>query len=85
MFGAEGLKQEGIRQNQHGKAMEAQGQLSDFGSGAADRFQGTVGGAFSSLTGDKAGQAHYQQLHDQGKTTQRVCLKLLSIFSSTEY
>ena len=70
-FGAEGLKQDGIRQNQEGKAQEAKGQLSDFGSGVSDRVQGTVGSAFSSLTGDKQGQAHYQQMHDAGKTTQR--------------
>jgi len=70
-FGAEGLKQEGMRQNQDGKAQEAKGQISDFGSGVSDRIQGTVGGAVSSLTGDKQGQVHYQQMHDAGKTTQR--------------
>ena len=36
-LGLEGLKQEGIKQNQAGKEMEAQGQLSDLGSGIADR------------------------------------------------
>lgn len=70
-FGAEGLKQEGVRQNQDGKAQEAAGQVSDYTSGVSDRVQGTVGGAFSSLTGDKAGQAKYQEMHDAGKTTQR--------------
>ena len=38
MLGLEGLKQEGIKQNQAGKEMEAQGQLSDLGSGVADRY-----------------------------------------------
>jgi len=70
-FGAKGLQQEGARQNKEGQAQEAQGQISDLGSGISDRVQGTVGGAFSSLTGDKSGQAHYQAMHDAGKTTQR--------------
>lgn len=70
-FGAEGLKQEGMRQNQEGKAQEAKGQMSDLGSGVADRVQGSIGGAVSSLTGDKEGQARYQEMHDAGKTTQR--------------
>jgi len=70
-FGAEGLKQEGIRQNQEGKAQEAKGQMSDLGSGVSDRVQGTVGGAVASLTGDAQGQEHYKQMHDAGKTTQR--------------
>lgn len=33
MIGAEGLKKEGARQNQEGKGQEAEGQLSDLGSG----------------------------------------------------
>jgi len=36
-LGLEGLKQEGIKQNQAGKELEAQGQLSDLGSGMTDR------------------------------------------------
>jgi len=70
-FGAEGLKQEGMRQNQEGKAQEAKGQMNDLGSGMSDRVQGSVGGAISSLTGDKASQARYQEMHDAGKTAQR--------------
>jgi hypothetical protein len=38
LVGAEGLKQEGIKQNQEGKAQEAQGQLSDLGGGISDRY-----------------------------------------------
>ena len=37
-LGLEGLKQEGIKQNQAGKEMEARGQLSDLGSGITDRY-----------------------------------------------
>jgi len=37
-LGLEGLKQEGIKQNQAGKEMEARGQLSDLGSGVTDRY-----------------------------------------------
>jgi len=36
-LGFEGLKQEGIKQNQAGKEAEAKGQLSDLGSGIGDR------------------------------------------------
>lgn len=36
MVGAEGLKQEGIRQNQEGKGQEAEGQLSDLGHGTGE-------------------------------------------------
>jgi uncharacterized protein YjbJ (UPF0337 family) len=38
LIGADGMKQEGIRQNQEGKAQEAKGQLSDLGGGVADRY-----------------------------------------------
>ena len=37
-LGLEGLKQEGIKQNQAGKEMEARGQLSDLASGITDRY-----------------------------------------------
>ena len=36
--GAEGLKREGIEQNREGKGQEAQGQLSDLGSGMGTSF-----------------------------------------------
>lgn len=71
LVGAEGLKQEGIRQNQEGKAQEAQGQLSDLGQGVAERAKGALGGAVAGLTGDAAEQEKRQLQHDQGKTLQR--------------
>ncbi|KAI9759776.1 MAG: hypothetical protein M4579_002075 [Chaenotheca gracillima] len=70
-IGAQGLKQEGIQQNREGKGQEAQGQLSDLGSGIGDRFKGTVGSAASGLTGNREEQARFQDQHDRGKTTQR--------------
>ncbi|KAI9680620.1 MAG: hypothetical protein M1817_004060 [Caeruleum heppii] len=71
LFGAEGLKQEGIRQNQEGKGQEAEGQVRDYGSGVSDRITGAVGGAVSGITGNRADQEKYQQQHDVGKTQQR--------------
>lgn len=69
--GAEGLKQEGIRQNQEGKAQEAQGQLNDLGKGIQDRVGGTIGGAVAGLTGNEAQKAEAQRQHDEGKARQR--------------
>ncbi|KAH7068166.1 hypothetical protein BKA63DRAFT_423036 [Paraphoma chrysanthemicola] len=69
--GAEGLKQEGIRQNQEGKAQEAQGQVSDLGKGIQDRVGGTIGGAVAGLTGNEAQKAEAQKQHDEGKARQR--------------
>ncbi|KAJ4409263.1 hypothetical protein N0V91_002619 [Didymella pomorum] len=69
--GAEGLKQEGIRQNQEGKGQEAQGQLSDLGKGVQDRIGGTIGGAVAGLTGNDAQRAEAQRQHDDGKARQR--------------
>ena len=39
--------------------------------GIASRAQGTIGGAISGLTGDKEGQAHYDQMRADGKAQQR--------------
>lgn len=69
--GAEGLKQEGIRQNQEGKAQEAQGQLTDLGKGIQDRVGGTIGGVVAGLTGNEAQKAEAQKQHDEGKARQR--------------
>lgn len=71
LVGAEGLKQEGITQNQEGKGQEAQGQLSDLGKGVSDRIGGTVGGAIAGVTGDRDEQIKRQAQHDAGKTAQR--------------
>ena len=38
LVGADGLKQEGIRQNQQGKGQEAEGQVSDYGHGVGKFF-----------------------------------------------
>lgn len=65
------LKASGRQQNLEGQEQEAKGQLHDFGSGAANRAQGAVGSAVSGLTGDKSGQAHYEQMRAEGKTQQR--------------
>ena len=71
LVGAEGLKKEGAEQNTRGKGTEAEGQLSDFGSGAADRAKGAFGGAVAGLTGDREAQQKYQMMHDDGKAGQR--------------
>lgn len=67
----EGLKQDGQRQNEEGKAQEAKGQLNDLGAGIKDRVSGTVGGAVAGMTGDREAQLKAQEQHDQGKTLQR--------------
>jgi uncharacterized protein YjbJ (UPF0337 family) len=69
--GAEGLKQEGIRQNQEGKGQEAAGQMNDLGKGLSDRVGGTIGGAVAGLTGNDAQKAEAQRQHDDGKARQR--------------
>ncbi|KAF1849391.1 uncharacterized protein K460DRAFT_404619 [Cucurbitaria berberidis CBS 394.84] len=69
--GAEGLKQEGIRQNKEGKGQEAQGQLNDLGKGIHDRVGGTIGGAVAGLAGNDAQRAEAQAQHDEGKARQR--------------
>jgi len=70
-LGAEGLKKEGQEQNAAGKGQEAQGQLSDLGSGVKDRVGGAVGGAVAGLTGDREAQRKAEDKHDVGKTLQR--------------
>ncbi|MCJ1306829.1 hypothetical protein MMC25_000472 [Agyrium rufum] len=70
-IGADGLKKQGIQQNQEGKEQEAKGQLSDLGGGMADRITGTTGSAFAGLTGNRADQQRFAQQHDAGKTAQR--------------
>ncbi|KAL1601128.1 hypothetical protein SLS59_005280 [Nothophoma quercina] len=69
--GAEGLKQEGTRQNAEGKEQEAQGQLSDLGKGVQDRVGGAIGGAVAGLTGNEAQKQEAQRQHDDGKARQR--------------
>ena len=56
LLGAEGMKKDGQQQNAEGKATEAEGQLSDYGSGLKDRVGGTVGGIVAGITGDREKQ-----------------------------
>merc|ERR1711977_755160 len=69
--GSADLKQQGREQNLQGQSQEAKGQLSDLGKGVSDRVQGAVGGAAAALTGDRAEQQRYADVHDEGKTRQR--------------
>jgi len=69
--GAEGLKQDGIRQNKEGKGQEAAGQVNDLGKGVADRIGGTIGGAVAGLTGNAAQKEEALKQHDEGKARQR--------------
>ncbi|KAF5020672.1 hypothetical protein F66182_7306 [Fusarium sp. NRRL 66182] len=71
LIGNESLKQSGREQNLEGRNQEAKGQLNDLGSGIGDRAKGAVGGAVSSITGDKEREAHYDELRAEGKTRQR--------------
>lgn len=71
MLGADGLKREGQQQNAQGKGMEAEGQLSDFGSGIKGRAEGAIKGMGAGITGDREKQDQYQMLHDDAKTQQR--------------
>jgi len=69
--GAEGLKREGIEQNRQGKGQEAEGQLSDLGSGVQDRVGGKVGAVVASVKGDREREEAERARHDGGKTLQR--------------
>ena len=71
LIGSEDLKKEGIQQNREGKGQEAQGQLSDLGSGVGDRVKGAAGGIMAGITGDREKQEREQIRHDDGKTLQR--------------
>lgn len=65
------LKSSGREQNLEGQRQEARGQANDFVGGISDRVTGTLGSAAAGLTGDRAKQAEYQDIHDTGKTQQR--------------
>lgn len=71
LVGAEGLRQEGIRQNEEGKGQEAEGQVKDLGKGISDRVGGTLGGAVAGLTGNADQQRAAERQHDEGKARQR--------------
>ena len=71
LLGNENLKQQGREQNLSGQGQEAKGQLSDLGQGVSDRVQGVVGSGIAGLTGDRAAQQKYNDMHDEGKSRQR--------------
>lgn len=71
LVGAEGLRKDGIRQNQEGKGQEAQGQIEDLGKGVGDRVGGAVGGVVAGITGDREKKGEYEQQHADGKARQR--------------
>jgi hypothetical protein len=68
---SQSLKAAGREQNRSGQEQEAKGQLSDFGSGMANRAQGLAGSAISGITGDSEAQARYNEQRAEGKTQQR--------------
>ncbi|KAL9125014.1 MAG: hypothetical protein Q9217_005729 [Psora testacea] len=70
-MGIESVKKEGQEQNIRGKGMEAEGQLSDFGSGVKGRVEGTVKGVGAGILGDREKEELYRRMHDDGKTAQR--------------
>ncbi|KAL8841511.1 MAG: hypothetical protein Q9170_000894 [Blastenia crenularia] len=69
--GSTSLQKEGERQNAEGKGQEAQGQLSDFGSGVQDRVKGAAGGMVAGVTGDREKEEEMRRKHDDAKTKQR--------------
>ena len=71
LIGSESMKKEGAQQNAEGKGQEAQGQLSDFGSGVQDRVKGAVGGMAAGVTGDREKEEEMRMKHDDAKTKQR--------------
>ncbi|KAJ5538657.1 hypothetical protein N7513_006605 [Penicillium frequentans] len=71
MIGNESLRRAGVEQNAAGKEQEAKGQLKDWGEGIQNRAQGAVGGVAAAVTGDRADEKKYQDMHDEGKVRQR--------------
>ncbi|KAL8995149.1 MAG: hypothetical protein Q9169_005058 [Polycauliona sp. 2 TL-2023] len=71
LVGSEAMKKEGAQQNAEGKGQEAQGQLTDFGSGVQDRVKGAVGGMAAGVTGDREKEEEMRMKHDDAKTKQR--------------
>ncbi|KAI4288607.1 MAG: hypothetical protein L6R35_002133 [Caloplaca aegaea] len=71
LVGSEALKKEGSQQNAEGKGQEAQGQLSDFGSGVQDRVKGAAGGMVAGITGDREKEEEMRRIHEDAKTKQR--------------
>lgn len=71
MIGNESLRRSGAEQNAAGKEQEAKGQLKDWGEGIQNRAQGTLGSIGAAVTGDRAKEEEYRDIHDEGKVRQR--------------
>ncbi|KAF7715336.1 Uncharacterized protein PECH_007251 [Penicillium ucsense] len=70
-IGNQGLREAGAKQNAAGKEQEAKGQLKDWGQGVENRAQGHLGAVGAAITGDRAKQQEYEDIHDEGKVRQR--------------
>lgn len=71
MIGNESLRRAGVEQNAAGKEAEAKGQLKDWGQGISDRAQGALGSVGAAVSGDRAEEEKFRDVHDEGKARQR--------------
>lgn len=71
MIGNENLRRTGAEQNAAGKEQEAKGQLQDWGEGIQNRAQGAIGSVGAAISGDRAEEQKFRDMHDEGKVRQR--------------
>ncbi|KAL8740288.1 MAG: hypothetical protein Q9184_008512 [Pyrenodesmia sp. 2 TL-2023] len=71
LTGSTSLQKSGAEQNAAGKGQEAQGQLSDLGTGIQERVKGAAGGMVAGVTGDREKEEEMRMRHDDAKTKQR--------------
>jgi uncharacterized protein YjbJ (UPF0337 family) len=71
LIGNESLRRTGAEQNAAGKEQEAKGQLKDWGEGIQNRAQGAIGSVGAAISGDRAEEEKFRDIHDQGKVRQR--------------
>ncbi|KAJ5106066.1 hypothetical protein NUU61_003413 [Penicillium alfredii] len=71
LIGNENLRRAGVEQNAAGKEQEAKGQLKDLGQGIQDRAQGALGSVGAAVTGNRAEEQKWRDIHDEGKVRQR--------------
>lgn len=71
MIGNENLRRTGAEQNAAGKEQEAKGQLQDWGEGIQGRAQGAIGSVGAAISGDRAEEEKFRDMHDEGKVRQR--------------
>ncbi|KAJ6112233.1 hypothetical protein N7523_008294 [Penicillium sp. IBT 18751x] len=71
MIGNENLRRTGAEQNAAGKEQEAKGQLQDWGEGIQNRAQGAIGSVGAAISGDRAEEEKFREMHDEGKVRQR--------------